>query len=498
MAISNFWMELRSARNRSNGCIIQAAPSGSSTCQQFSSVSALPPPTRLHQLGNVSHSRGVSCWPALGFCVVKHKRCVLAAAASGSGGSKSLDEFTAGTDLSPGFEMVMSVPAMENKSRFSEKRTATITVHGVRNDNDVRRLNSLLRNLEGVEDAWIGPFIEGGLRGGSVTLQIEVRMGLRLTDVVKEIQALEHGFLVLPFKYNSWSWRGHKITYGAAGCGKPVILIHGFGGSAGHFSRLISHLADQYRVYAVDLLGFGRSDKPSDVNYGPDLWADVICDFIKEFSPEGAVLIGNSIGSLTALAAASKGGSRAARGLVLLNCAGAMNRKGLSQDGALLRIISPIFMGVEYLLQRPSIASFLFDKFRSKENVKKILQQQAYRDVTAVTSQLVDILHHPSADPGAVDVFVKVFTGEPGPRPEVLMPLIEVPLLLLWGERDRWTPPNGPVANYFRKLAMERDNIQVHVLPDVGHCPHDDRPELAAAHILPFLETVKWDSWIGP
>lgn len=53
------------------------------------------------------------------------------------------------------------------------------------------------------------------------------------------------------------------------------------------------------------------------------------------------------------------------RGLVLLNCAGAMNRKGLTQDGALLKIMSPIFAVVEYFLQRPKIASFLFDKFSS-------------------------------------------------------------------------------------------------------------------------------------
>jgi len=50
------------------------------------------------------------------------------------------------------------------------------------------------------------------------------------------------------------------------------------------------------------------------------------------------------------------------RGVVLLNCAGAMNRKGLTQDGLVLRLITPIFIAVEYLLQQPKVANFLFNK----------------------------------------------------------------------------------------------------------------------------------------
>lgn len=49
-------------------------------------------------------------------------------------------------------------------------------------------------------------------------------------------------------------------------------------------------------------------------------------------------------------------------GIVLLNCAGAMNRKGLAQDGLALRLVAPIFIVVEYLLQQPKIANFLFNK----------------------------------------------------------------------------------------------------------------------------------------
>lgn len=48
------------------------------------------------------------------------------------------------------------------------------------------------------------------------------------------------------------------------------------GGNAGHYASLISYLAEQHRVYAVDLLGFGDSDKPTDADYGPDLWGELV------------------------------------------------------------------------------------------------------------------------------------------------------------------------------------------------------------------------------
>ncbi|KAJ7532941.1 hypothetical protein O6H91_13G026600 [Diphasiastrum complanatum] len=370
-------------------------------------------------------------------------------------------------------------------------RTTTITIHGVANDMEPQRLSTQLEGLNGVKKALISSYMEGGMRGGFVTAQLEIEKGISLKEIIRSIQDMNNELIVLPLKFNSWIWRGHKINFGVAGCGKPIILVHGFGGNAGHFGNLITYLADHYRVYAVDLLGFGASDKPPEMNYGPDLWAEQICDFAKEFAEEGAVLIGNSIGSLTALAAAAAG-SNTFRGLVLLNCAGAMNRKGLMQDDLLLQVLSPIFVAVEYLLQKPRIASALFNRFRSKGNIRKILEEQAYRNKEAVTDQLVDILYQPSTDQGALNVFVKVFTGDPGPRPEMLMPQINSPVLVLWGDNDPWTPINGPVGKYFTKLSRERGDVQIFGLPDVGHCPHDDRPELAAEYIFPFLANLDW------
>ena len=60
----------------------------------------------------------------------------------------------------------------------------------------------------------------------------------------------------------SWQWQGHQIQYTVTGTGQPLVLIHGFGASIGHWRKNIPVLAQAgYQVFALDLLGFGGSDK---------------------------------------------------------------------------------------------------------------------------------------------------------------------------------------------------------------------------------------------
>jgi pimeloyl-ACP methyl ester carboxylesterase len=81
------------------------------------------------------------------------------------------------------------------------------------------------------------------------------------------------------------------------------------------------------KLYAIDLVGFGASDKPL-LQYTIELWADLIQDFLAEFAGGSpAVVVGNSIGSLSVLTAAASAPQGMLAGLVLLNSAGAMNNK---------------------------------------------------------------------------------------------------------------------------------------------------------------------------
>lgn len=102
----------------------------------------------------------------------------------------------------------------------------------------------------------------------------------------------------------------------------------------------------------------------------------------------------------------------------------------------------------------------------------------------------VQIIKRPADDEGALDAFVSIVTGPPGPNPMSLMPKITLPILVLWGDQDPFTPIDGPVGKYFSSLPSKLSNVKLNVLKGVGHCPHDDRPELVHEQLLPWLATL--------
>lgn len=103
-----------------------------------------------------------------------------------------------------------------------------------------------------------------------------------------------------------WTWQNHKIQYTVMGTGRPLLLVHGFGASIGHWRKNIPVLAEAgYRVFAVDLLGFGGSDK-APINYSIDLWVELLKDFWLAHIQAPTVFIGNSIGALLSLTVLAK------------------------------------------------------------------------------------------------------------------------------------------------------------------------------------------------
>ncbi|KAK6934058.1 LOW QUALITY PROTEIN: Alpha/beta hydrolase fold-1 [Dillenia turbinata] len=109
------------------------------------------------------------------------------------------------------------------------------------------------------------------------------------------------GLARLPFKlegYKFWMWQGYKIHYIEKGEGFPIVLIHRFGAFAFHWRYNILELSKRYKVYVIDLLSFGWSEKAI-IEY--DAMRDRIVDFLKEIVKEPAVLVGNNLGGFATL-----------------------------------------------------------------------------------------------------------------------------------------------------------------------------------------------------
>nr|WP_199333667.1 alpha/beta fold hydrolase [Oculatella sp. FACHB-28] len=280
-----------------------------------------------------------------------------------------------------------------------------------------------------------------------------------------------------------WTWKEYRIRYTAVGSGRPLILIHGFGAAIGHWRKNIPVLAAAgYRVFALDLLGFGGSEKPP-LDYNLELWKELLKDFWTEQVQQPAVFAGNSIGGLLCLMVMAHHPEIAAGG-VLLNCAGGLNHRP-QELNLPLRVVMGTFTK---LVSSDAIGPLLFNRIRQKTRLRQTLLQ-VYRDRQAVTDELIDLIYQPSCDPGAQKVFASILTAPPGPSPEELLPLVNAPLLVLWGEADPWTPIKG--ARIYQDLAKQAvdagRSVQFASIPNAGHCPHDECPDKVNQLMLNWL-----------
>lgn len=286
-----------------------------------------------------------------------------------------------------------------------------------------------------------------------------------------------------------WDWDGSAIRYSTSGAGPAVVLLHGFGSSLetwrGNEPALV---AAGYEVHRLDFLGLGLSAKAPGA-YSIDRWTDQVEAYLDAFDiAEPPVLVGNSIGSLVSLNVAAR---RRVRGLCLCNCAGGMNSKFSGNDPSLApaaRVLAAAAFGLlDAVLALRPLASYVFDAVRNEDNVRSILSN-VYVDGGRVDDLLVESTLRPADDPRALDVFVAILTGDPGPTPADLVPETDAPIHCIWGEKDQITPLSGLTGVLFQNL--ERAGRCTFTRLDAGHVPHDDDVESANAALLAWLGSI--------
>ncbi|HEY9825628.1 MAG TPA: alpha/beta fold hydrolase [Stenomitos sp.] len=278
-----------------------------------------------------------------------------------------------------------------------------------------------------------------------------------------------------------WSWRGWRIHYVQAGTHGPnVLLVHGFGASTDHWRKNVEVLSQHCRVWAIDLLGFGRSQKPK-VTYSSTLWRDQLREFCAEVIQGPVFIAGNSLGGYVSLCFGVDC-PEWAQGVILLNCAGSFSTNNTAPRSARQRLGNGLVRQVLKLPFAIDLASWvLFMRTRNRKRIREILLK-VYKDPTAVTNRLVEDIYRPAFDEGAFDAFAAVFKTPPGPTLNELLEALRRPLLLLWGEADPWM--SAAKAQQFLACYPE---AQLELI-DAGHCPHDERPEVVNAAMERWIE----------
>jgi pimeloyl-ACP methyl ester carboxylesterase len=282
-----------------------------------------------------------------------------------------------------------------------------------------------------------------------------------------------------------WIWRGWQIRYTYIRPiqnyqdSVPIILLHGFGASIGHWRHNLEVIGEHHTVYAIDMLGWGASQK-APVNYSVHLWAEQVYDFWKTFIGKPAVIVGNSLGSLVSLTAASVH-PEMAFGLVMMS----LPDPSLEQE-AIPPFLRPTVATIKSFVASPLLLKPLF-YFIRQPGVLRRWAGLAYANPEAVTDELIDIIAGPPQDRGSVRAFSALFKASIGanfsPSVKAVLPTLDIPMLLIWGQKDRFVPP--ALASLFVKYNTKLELIN---LDNAGHCPHDECPDEVNRVILEWIK----------
>lgn len=239
--------------------------------------------------------------------------------------------------------------------------------------------------------------------------------------------------------------------------GSAVLLLHGIGCSVLEWERNVAALATQHRVFAVDLLGFGLTDKPADETYSIKRLAQFALDFLTVLQITRAHMVGNSLGGRLALECARIAPERVAS-MILVDPA------GVDRRGTLL----------EFRLATVPILGELFT--RPNRLGTRMLWRKAFADPSPfVTEELVTTKVELARLPGAQNAFLKTlrsFLGFGGFRAEQVdelhaaLPNIRAATLVIWGRQDRFVS-----VAHAETLRRKLPNVQVQILDRCGHAP---------------------------
>lgn len=263
---------------------------------------------------------------------------------------------------------------------------------------------------------------------------------------------------------DSYNWPGGRIFYTRRGQREPLLLVHGiYAGADSHdFRKVFGPLAERYRVYAYDLLGFGHSARP-DLRYSGPLYVRLLVDFVRDVVRRPVTVIANSLsGGHAVLAAAEE--PDLIRRLILISPAATTTAS--LYPGSLRQAA---YLAFNLL---PDLGEAARNLIASRAFIRWYLSNMAYYNRANVTPDLVEYDYRSAHQPGAQHALIAFLTGRLNvPLGDALRSLRQ-PLSLFWGREARVTP----LAEADRFLRA-RPDAKLHVLGQAGLDAINEQPQ---------------------
>jgi pimeloyl-ACP methyl ester carboxylesterase len=270
-----------------------------------------------------------------------------------------------------------------------------------------------------------------------------------------------------------YRWSGGNLAYSVAGEGEPLLLVHGVyaGASSFEFRKNFQELSKSYRVYALDLLGCGMSERPAR-RYEPEDVAVQIEDFVREEIGGSAHLVASSLTAALVIPAVVRS-PRLFKKLVLI-CPtgyGTLDRP----SGRLGDVIYGLFLA-------PVLGNTLYHAIVSRWGIRYYLGCMAYHDTDLVTEELVEDYHGLSHQPGARYFPAAFVSGKLNLGVADLWPRVPQRTLICWGLEARTVP-----VREGQRFVENNPRSEPRIFKDAALLPHDERARTFNEEAKTFL-----------
>ncbi len=267
------------------------------------------------------------------------------------------------------------------------------------------------------------------------------------------------------------SLRGAEIHYVQEGRGqKTIILVHGLGGGAFTFRNNISALANKgYKVYAIDLKGFGLSEKVIGSDYSHTEQAKILLDFMEKKGIAKATVAGHSMGGRVALIAYDMKPQNF-ESIILIDSAGLENN-------------SPAFYSS--LISQPIVDILYYNIFVKEKNFRQFLSSAFYSS-DFVDPEVIRLYIESFKIKGANKAFLSIIKSNNTYDIESVLKKIDIPVLIIWGRHDGWI---NPESAYRFNLLIKGSEIAF--IDNAGHVSMEEQSEAVNNKIIEFLDKFK-------
>lgn len=258
-------------------------------------------------------------------------------------------------------------------------------------------------------------------------------------------RALEPDDSALGGEAKLFTWKYGKIFYKEAGPsvnfanpGLPIVFIHGIDAGVSSFMwrKNFDELAQNFRVLAFDMLGFGFSDKPPAAPYSADLYVELISDFIREVAGGRANVVASSLGASYAVRVADEHPELI--NSMILNAPAGYNTMNTRPGMA-----GAAFYG---LLQSPVLGTSFYNVMASERSIRDYARRTLFYDYRRVTDRLVAHLYATSHQPGAQYAIAAFMSGYLNCDMSAAFSRLDQPMVLVWGKQDVSTPVSKAIA----------------------------------------------------